>query len=80
MDPYKDTRQAAQSARRQNSPKDITAARRSRMREGQSIDQTDGGEDDDLAEHEAGTPSFKAMVNPKALKSQHAGLTFNDDK
>jgi nicotinamidase-related amidase len=44
------------------------------------IDQTDGGEDDDPAEHEAWHAKLKAMGrNPKApWKSQHAGITIDD--
>jgi len=45
------------------------------------IDQTDGGEDDDLKEHEEWHAKLKAMGrNPKApWKSQHAGLTIRDE-
>ena len=46
------------------------------------IDQSDGGEDDDLVEHEAWHAKLKAMGrNPKApWKSEHPGLTINEDK
>jgi nicotinamidase-related amidase len=45
------------------------------------IDQTDGGEDDDPAEHAEWHAKLKAMGrNPKApWKSQHAGLTIRDE-
>ena len=45
------------------------------------IDQTDGGEDDDPAEHEVWHEKLTAMGrNPKApWKSQYAGLTINDE-
>jgi nicotinamidase-related amidase len=44
------------------------------------IDQSDGGEDDDLNEHEAWSKKLASMGrNPKApWKSQHAGLTIRD--
>jgi len=44
------------------------------------IDQTDGGEDDDAAEHEAWHAKLTAMGrNPKSpWKSQHAGLKIHD--
>jgi nicotinamidase-related amidase len=45
------------------------------------IDQTDGGEDDDPAEHAEWHAKLKAMGrNPKApWKSQHSGLTIRDE-
>ncbi|HXD85058.1 MAG TPA: protein-signal peptide and transmembrane prediction [Urbifossiella sp.] len=45
------------------------------------IDQSDGGEDDDLAEHDAWHVKLKAMGrNPKApWQKQHAGLTIRDE-
>ena len=44
------------------------------------IDQTDGGEDDDPAEHAAWAASLKAKgLNPKApWKAQHAGIKIHD--
>jgi nicotinamidase-related amidase len=88
MDPYKDTpaRKRAQSAPpAKNLPKEIDkwCTKIPNEEKGKyPIDQTDGGEDDDLAEHEAWHAKLKAMGrNPKApWKSEHPGLTINDDK
>src|SRR5438105_8342310 len=87
MEPYKDhpARKRAQSApTAKNLPKDIDQWCKQIPAEEKGkypIDQTDGGEDDDLAEHEAWHAKLKAMGrNPKApWKSQHAGLTIKDE-
>src|SRR5262245_48416843 len=87
MDPYKDhpARKRAQSAPTAKTlPKEIDKwcyKIPSEEKGKYPIDQTDGGEDDDLDEHEAWHAKLKAMGrNPKApWKSQHAGLTVLDE-
>ena len=87
MDAYKDhpARKRAQSApKAANLPKDIDQWCRKIPAEEKGvypIDQTDGGEDDDPAEHAEWHAKLKAMGrNPKApWKSQHAGLTIKDE-
>ena len=87
MEPYKDhpARKRAQSApKAKNLPKDIDQWCRHIPAEDKGkypIDQSDGGEDDDLKEHEEWHAKLKAMGrNPKApWKSQHAGLTIKDE-
>jgi nicotinamidase-related amidase len=87
MEPYKDhpARKRAQAApRAANLPADIDKWCNKIPTEEKAIypiDQSDGGEDDDLAEHEAWHAKLKAMGrNPKApWKSQHAGLTIKDE-
>jgi nicotinamidase-related amidase len=87
MDPYKDhpARKRAQAApKAKNLPKDIDQWCRQIPSEEKGkypIDQTDGGEDDDQAEHEAWHKKLADMGrNPKApWKSQHAGLTIKDE-
>lgn len=87
VDAYKDhpARKRAQSApKASNLPKDIGEWCKQIPAEEKGkfpIDQTDGGEDDDPAEHEAWHAKLKAMGrNPKApWKSQHAGLTIKDE-
>jgi len=87
MEPYKDhpARKRAQSApKAKNLPKDIDQWCRHIPAEDKGkypIDQTDGGEDDDLKEHEEWHAKLKAMGrNPKApWKSQHTGLTIKDE-
>jgi nicotinamidase-related amidase len=86
MEPYKDHpgRKLAQSApKAKNLPADIGEWCRKIPSEEKGkypIDQSDGGEDDDLKEHEAWHAKLAAMGrNPKApWKSQHAGLTIKD--
>jgi nicotinamidase-related amidase len=86
MEPYKDhpARKRAQTApRAKNLPKDIGewCNRIPAEEKGKyPIDQSDGGEDDDLQEHEAWHKKLAAMGrNPKApWKSQHAGLKIHD--
>jgi nicotinamidase-related amidase len=87
MDPYKDHpgRKRAQAApTAKNLPKDIAEWCRKIPAEEKGvypIDQSDGGEDDDPAEHAEWHAKLKAMGrNPKApWKSQHAGLTIKDE-
>ena len=87
MEPYKDhpARKRAQAApKAKNLPKDIDQWCRQIPAEEKGkypIDQSDGGEDDDLKEHEEWHAKLKAMGrNPKApWKSQHAGLTIKDE-
>jgi len=87
MDPYKDHpgRKRAQSAPASKKlPKDIDKWCHKIPAEEKGkypIDQSDGGEDDDLKEHEEWHAKLKAMGrNPKApWKSQHAGLTIKDE-
>jgi len=87
MEPYKDhpARKRAQSApAAKNLPKDIGEWCRKIPAEEKGvypIDQSDGGEDDDPAEHAEWHAKLKAMGrNPKApWKSQHAGLTIKDE-
>jgi len=86
MDAYKDhpARKRAQAApKAANLPKDIGDWCKQIPAEEKGkypIDQSDGGEDDDPAEHEEWHAKLKAMGrNPKApWKSQHAGLTIKD--
>lgn len=86
MEPYKDhpARKRAQAAKKAaNLPKDIDQWCRKIPAEEKGvypIDQSDGGEDDDPAEHAEWHAKLKAMGrNPKApWKSQHAGLTIKD--
>ncbi len=86
MDAYKDhpARKRAQAApKAKNLPTDIDKWCRQIPTEEKGkypIDQTDGGEDDDLKEHEAWHAKLAAMGrNPKApWKSQHAGLKIHD--
>src|SRR5438552_202255 len=86
MEPYKDhpARKRAQAApKAKNLPKDIGQWCKQIPAEEKGkypIDQSDGGEDDDLQEHEAWHKKLAAMGrNPKApWKSQHAGLTIRD--
>lgn len=86
MEPYKDhpARKRAQSApKAKNLPTGIDQWCRQIPSEEKGkypIDQTDGGEDDDLKEHEAWHAKLAAMGrNPKApWKSQHAGLKIHD--
>jgi len=87
MDAYKDhpARKRAQAApKAKDLPKDIEkwcdkipAEEKGKY----PIDQSDGGEDDDLKEHEAWHEKLAAMGrNPKApWKSQHAGLKIHDN-
>lgn len=87
MEPYKDhvARKRAQSApAAKNLPKDISEWCKKIPAEEKGvypIDQTDGGEDDDPAEHADWHAKLKAMGrNPKApWKSQHAGITIKDE-
>jgi nicotinamidase-related amidase len=87
MDPYKDhpARKRAQAApTAKNLPRDIGEWCRKIPAEEKGvypIDQSDGGEDDDPAEHAEWHAKLKAMGrNPKApWKSQHAGLTIKDE-
>jgi nicotinamidase-related amidase len=87
MEPYKDhpARKRAQAApQAKNLPKDIGEWCRKIPAEEKGvypIDQSDGGEDDDPAEHAEWHAKLKAMGrNPKApWKSQHAGLTIKDE-
>jgi nicotinamidase-related amidase len=86
MEPYKDhpARKAAQAAPKAKNLPDlidkwcykIPAEEKGKY----PIDQTDGGEDDDPAEHAAWHKKLAAMGrNPKApWKSQHAGLKIDD--
>jgi nicotinamidase-related amidase len=86
MDPYKDhpARKRAQAApKAKNLPAGIDQWCRQIPAEEKGkypIDQTDGGEDDDLTEHAEWHAKLKAMGrNPKApWKSQHAGLKIYD--
>jgi nicotinamidase-related amidase len=86
MEPYRDhpARKRAQAAKNAaNLPKDIDQWCRKIPSEEKGvypIDQSDGGEDDDPAEHAEWHAKLKAMGrNPKApWKSQHAGLTIKD--
>ena len=86
MEPYKDhpARKRAQAApTAKNLPRGIgeSCTRIPAEEKGKyPIDQSDGGEDDDLQEHEAWHKKLAAMGrNPKApWKSQHAGLTIRD--
>jgi nicotinamidase-related amidase len=86
MEPYKDhpARKRAQAApKAKNLPKDIGEWCKQIPAEEKGkypIDQSDGGEDDDLQEHEAWHKKLAAMGrNPKApWKSQHAGLKIYD--
>jgi len=86
METYKDhpARKRAQAApKSKNLPKDIGkwCDRIPAEEKGKyPIDQSDGGEDDDLKEHEAWHAKLAAMGrNPKApWKSQHAGLKIHD--
>lgn len=87
MDAYKDhpARKRAQAAPKAgNLPKDIGEWCKQIPAEEKGkypIDQTDGGEDDDLVEHEAWHAKLTARGrNPKApWKSQHAGLTIRGE-
>jgi len=87
MDPYKDhpARKRAQSApTAKNLPKDIGEWCKKIPSEEKGvypIDQSDGGEDDDPAEHAEWHAKLAAMGrNPKApWKSEHAGLTIKDE-
>lgn len=87
MEPYKDhpARKRAQSApKAKNLPKDIDQWCKQIPSEEKGkypIDQSDGGEDDDLKEHADWHAKLSAMGrNPKApWKSQHAGLTIKDE-
>lgn len=86
MEPYKDhpARQRAQAApQAKNLPKDIgqwctkiPAEEKGKY----PIDQTDGGEDDDLKEHAEWAAQLKAKgLNPRApWKAQHAGIKIYD--
>jgi len=86
MEPYKGhpARKRAQAApKAKNLPKDIGQWCNKIPAEEKGkypIDQSDGGEDDDLKEHEAWHKKLTAMGrNPKApWKSQHAGLKIHD--
>jgi nicotinamidase-related amidase len=86
MDAYKDhpARKRAQSApKATNLPKDIGEWCKQIPAEEKGkypIDQSDGGEDDDPAEHEQWHAKLKEMGrNPKApWKSQHAGLKIEE--
>jgi nicotinamidase-related amidase len=86
MEPYKDhpARKRAQAApKAKNLPNDIGQWCDSIPAEAKGkypIDQSDGGEDDDIMEHEAWHKKLAAMGrNPKApWKSQHAGLKIFD--
>ena len=86
MAPYKDhpARKRAQAApKAKNLPKDIGEWCKQIPAEEKCkypIDQSDGGEDDDLKEHEAWHEKLAGMGrNPKApWKSQHAGLKIHD--
>jgi nicotinamidase-related amidase len=87
MEPYKDypARKRAQAApMAANLPKDIgqwctkiPAEEKGKY----PIDQSDGGEDDDPAEHAEWAAKLKAKgLNPRApWKSEHAGLAIRDD-
>src|SRR6476646_2947344 len=87
MDPYKDhpARKRAQSApAAKNLPKDIGEWCKQIPSEEKGvypIDQSDGGEDDDPAEHAAWHAKLQAMGrNPKApWKAEHPGLTIKDE-
>jgi nicotinamidase-related amidase len=87
MEPYKDhpARKRAQAAPpAKNLPKAIDqwcTKIPSEEKGTYPIDQSDGGEDDDPAEHAEWHAKLKAMDrNPKApWKSQHAGLTIRDE-
>ena len=87
MDPYKDHpgRKRAQTApAAKNLPKDISqwcTKIPSEEKGKYPIDQSDGGEDDDLKEHEEWHAKLAAMGrNPKApWKSQHAGITIKNE-
>ena len=87
MEPYKDHagRKRAQAApMAKNLPKMIDEWCRHIPAEDKGkypIDQTDGGEDDDAAEHAEWAAKLKAMGrNPKApWKSQHAGITIRNE-
>lgn len=87
MEPYKDHpgRKRAQAApKAANLPKDIDQWCRQIPAEEKGvypIDQSDGGEDDDPAEHAEWHAKLQAMGrNPKApWKAQHAGLTIKDE-
>jgi nicotinamidase-related amidase len=87
MEPYKDhpARKRAQSApTARNLPKDIGEWCKKIPSEEKGvypIDQSDGGEDDDPAEHAAWHAKLAAMGrNPKApWKSEHPGLTIKDE-
>jgi nicotinamidase-related amidase len=86
MQPYKDhpARKRAQAApKAKNLPKDIGEWCKQIPAEEKGkypIDQSDGGEDDDLQEHETWHKKLAAMGrNPKApWRSQHAGLKIHD--
>jgi nicotinamidase-related amidase len=86
MEPYKDhpARKRAQEApKAKNLPKDIDqwCTKIPAEEKGKyPIDQSDGGEDDDPAEHAEWHAKLKAMGrNPKApWKSQHAGIKIHD--
>jgi nicotinamidase-related amidase len=86
MEPYKDhaARKRAQSApAAKNLPKEIEKWCHKIPSEEKGkypIDQSDGGEDDDLAEHAEWHAKLKVMGrNPKSpWKSQHAGLTIKE--
>jgi nicotinamidase-related amidase len=87
MEPYKDhpARKRAQSApTAKNLPKDIGEWCKKIPSEEKGvypIDQSDGGEDDDAAEHAEWHAKLAAMGrNPKApWKSEHPGLTIKDE-
>jgi nicotinamidase-related amidase len=87
MEPYKDHpgRKRAQVApKAKDLPKDIGEWCKKIPAEEKGvypIDQSDGGEDDDPAEHEAWHAKLRGMGrNPKApWKSQHPGLTIKDE-
>jgi nicotinamidase-related amidase len=87
MEPYKDhpgRKRAMSAAKAKNLPKEIDQWCRNIPAEDKGkypIDQTDGGEDDDLQEHADWHAKLKAMGrNPSApWKSQHAGLKIHDE-
>jgi nicotinamidase-related amidase len=86
-EPYKDhpaRKRAMSAAKAKNLPKDIDQWCRNIPAEDKGkypIDQTDGGEDDDLNEHAEWHAKLKAMGrNPNApWKGQHAGLKIHDE-
>src|SRR5206468_12601201 len=87
MEPYKDhpARKRAQAApQAKNLPKDIGQWCHKIPAEEKGkypIDQSDGGEDDDLKEHAEWHAKLKAMGrNPRApWKAQHAGIKIHDE-
>ncbi|HWY88394.1 MAG TPA: protein-signal peptide and transmembrane prediction [Gemmataceae bacterium] len=86
MEPYVDhpaRKRAVSAPRAKNLPRDIDqwCARIPAEEKGTyPIDQSDGGEDDDMREHAEWAATLKAKgLNPRApWKRQHAGLTIQD--